>query len=419
MEKYNFKENFQIINPYSMFLAGMFLYILFPIIYWKIKISFPLSICILYGRIPFYYAGDLLDKLLLAIFLGIIGIIIGYKFNAANKIADKLPKFINVDKKWATRLSISFFAIGVLAYLIIIFMRGNIKSILNMSFEEKFQSPNLLYPYVAILSRFSEAGLFLLISINDKKHKLSKFFALIITLMLVHFIGGVRIDFIRIVLVIAGFYLFYIKKLRVKFFVSSFLIIFIIFYLIVWGAIRHKTIPVDESKFLNEYFIIDKLDFPMLLDNFLLILDTVPNQIPFQHGSTYARLIYLFIPRFVWQNKPIDMGTWITMNLRGESNSLTSATATNFGEMYLNFGYLGIILGSYILGFLLKVIVIYYKFQQNSKNSMGICVSLILSFLLFEQWRGSFGYTFLIYFVLLLPFIIIYLKKDGIIFKYI
>jgi len=65
------------------------------------------------------------------------------------------------------------------------------------------------------------------------------------------------------------------------------------------------------------------------------------------------------------------MGSWIIIEIRGEANSLTSAIAANFAEMYLNLGYFGVILGSLKLGVIFKIINNYYNFQLKSNQKMG------------------------------------------------
>jgi hypothetical protein len=65
--------------------------------------------------------------------------------------------------------------------------------------------------------------------------------------------------------------------------------------------------------------------------------------------------IYPFVPRFLWPSKPIlEEGGWFTVALRGGSGDAASAgssTAVTYpGDLYLQFGLLGILVGMLVLG---------------------------------------------------------------------
>ncbi|MBZ5668202.1 MAG: hypothetical protein LAO04_00510 [Acidobacteriia bacterium] len=64
---------------------------------------------------------------------------------------------------------------------------------------------------------------------------------------------------------------------------------------------------------------------------------------------------YPFVPRFLWPSKPIlQEGGWFTVALRGGSENLDnvgSSTAITYpGDLYLQFGLLGIPVGMFVLG---------------------------------------------------------------------
>ena len=65
--------------------------------------------------------------------------------------------------------------------------------------------------------------------------------------------------------------------------------------------------------------------------------------------------IYPFVPRFLWPSKPLlQEGGWFTLALQGRSGdsiSAGSSTAVTYpGDLYLQFGVLGIPVGMFILG---------------------------------------------------------------------
>lgn len=66
---------------------------------------------------------------------------------------------------------------------------------------------------------------------------------------------------------------------------------------------------------------------------------------------------YGLVPRVIWPEKPImsDFGLWFT-RLYLNSNSLNWNGPSAFGDLYRNFGYLGIPLGMFIVGVYLRVL---------------------------------------------------------------
>lgn len=71
--------------------------------------------------------------------------------------------------------------------------------------------------------------------------------------------------------------------------------------------------------------------------NFALIF----YDIPVQYGKQLLGVIFLFIPRLVWENKPVGSGAYMA---KLEKLHFDNISANYFAEGYINFGYLGILL---------------------------------------------------------------------------
>jgi hypothetical protein len=76
-----------------------------------------------------------------------------------------------------------------------------------------------------------------------------------------------------------------------------------------------------------------------------------------RYGDTMDYLLYAFIPRVVWGDKPVvTRGGWFTLYLgqaRNERDVSTSTGQSATGELYWNFGLPGVIVGMGFLGFLI------------------------------------------------------------------
>lgn len=79
-------------------------------------------------------------------------------------------------------------------------------------------------------------------------------------------------------------------------------------------------------------------------------------------GVTLSYLGYVFIPRFLWPEKPlIKQGQWFALEIgaahkerSGKANNSVNMTVP--GELYLNFGWLGMLLGCVAFGWLLAIL---------------------------------------------------------------
>jgi oligosaccharide repeat unit polymerase len=91
----------------------------------------------------------------------------------------------------------------------------------------------------------------------------------------------------------------------------------------------------------------------------LFIRQHVPNQIDYQYGYVYYVQMVNPIPRFIWEGKPtLDAGL-LMADLYGEVDSKTGEANLTIspgmiGEMYLNFGWLGVIVISAFGGWLVR-----------------------------------------------------------------
>lgn len=74
----------------------------------------------------------------------------------------------------------------------------------------------------------------------------------------------------------------------------------------------------------------------------------------FQHGETLSNIVYTFVPRIAWPDKPsMAHSLWFSayIGLAGSPEAANTATAmTAPGELYLNFGVPGIVVGMLVIG---------------------------------------------------------------------
>ncbi len=119
------------------------------------------------------------------------------------------------------------------------------------------------------------------------------------------------------------------------------------------------------SRFVGEYtlseYLLDGLAatsarFDGLGRASAIIRDT-PERVPFQGGWTIGYIALAYIPRILWPGKPnINIGQWVTDNY-GSGPAIASNTGPTWvGELYLNFGVLGVVGGMIAFGIFFRLL---------------------------------------------------------------
>lgn len=104
----------------------------------------------------------------------------------------------------------------------------------------------------------------------------------------------------------------------------------------------------------------------------------------FLRGSTLAYLGFAFVPRFLWPAKPkIAKGAWFAYEigeaiLRPDGTYGNSINMTVPGELYLNFGWSGVAVGSYLFGALLALFWSTAMFWTDENNPLGTAFGFYL-----------------------------------------
>jgi hypothetical protein len=104
----------------------------------------------------------------------------------------------------------------------------------------------------------------------------------------------------------------------------------------------------------------------------------------YRDGETLDYLGYAFIPRFLWPEKPIiAKGAWFAMEIgqaymRRDGSISNSVAMTIPGELYLNFGWPGVVLGCLAYGMLLGVFWTRTGFWEDPDNAFGSAFGFFL-----------------------------------------
>lgn len=127
------------------------------------------------------------------------------------------------------------------------------------------------------------------------------------------------------------------------------------------------------------------------------------------YGYGFLGTLFFFVPRSIWESKPITSGIEISQiaGLR-----LDNVSMPIIGEFFLNFWYVGIIIGPVIIALLLKIVDEAYGRYNAQQISLRHLVYFELVGLVVYNMRGgllsSFAYTVSILFTWALIHLIVY-----------
>lgn len=102
--------------------------------------------------------------------------------------------------------------------------------------------------------------------------------------------------------------------------------------------------------------------------NFLRALDTYPSTTPFERGKTILALAVNPVPRVLWTEKPLSMSVLMAFRRVGYSGAIdfsreewaeianASFSVTFLGEMWANYGWLGVMMGPFVLALIYRLL---------------------------------------------------------------
>ena len=91
-----------------------------------------------------------------------------------------------------------------------------------------------------------------------------------------------------------------------------------------------------------------------------VVMALTPDVLPPMMGKTMLGLIYGWVPRFLWHDKPaISPAYYFTTSYLGEPpDTPTSAAMTVLGDLYMNFLWPGLVVGMFVVGVVLRAFAV-------------------------------------------------------------
>jgi len=358
-----------------------------------------------YGHLQDVSGGDyILARSLTVSLVGLIAFYFGYVLAPLNPL--ERARILRLREFWSVRIT---------QYIIIASLIGFVVAVAwffhSVGLSEYINTPRSmrhdLYAGSYISGFFvdwgSTAAFFSLVLIFEKlKHRPYYYgvFLLFIVLTYIWFnlfvFSGSRIQVVRIAAMLLIYWHLRINRVSI---LRLFTLGFIgIIFIVIMGYLRSGLGDLNASVSVFNLFhdrsnlltiVIYALDFPTAYDIYLMIVNHLPDY-DYGYGMSYLKLLFLFVPRSIWPDKPENI-TWISTRLfRPEQLDLgVSYNPTILGEMYYNFGIFGVISLCFLFGMCCHLPLTYYK--KNRFSIGGIIIYSVLLFSIIEQFRGAFS----------------------------
>jgi oligosaccharide repeat unit polymerase len=111
-----------------------------------------------------------------------------------------------------------------------------------------------------------------------------------------------------------------------------------------------------------------------------VVTHNVPRDYPYQYGKTLVSIIWVPIPRTLWASKPpVRIGPEIGPPVFGFPATRISGDPPGIvGELWINGGYLAVVIGMFLLGAVIKRLNRWYRLVQSTDGLTAIIFGMMI-----------------------------------------
>jgi hypothetical protein len=321
---------------------------------------------------PIPLTGSALARGMLAALLGYAALLAGYALPLGNLIANVVPR---MKREWSAETAIAI-ALLIIAMGWAVLVPGNLGWI-----PERAGSGVL-----GTIAAGSTIGIGLL-AICYQRYRSPV--ALLLLLMLVpptmffNFFTASKLLFLMPILIIGFVHVVLTRRLRFRWIVGGVLALAIIYPIakayreymdahsfgtvqmimhpyLAFGLISSIATTSDPVEYVEQGMMTTatRLDGLGILS---VVVRDAGVRVPFQNGRTLAYIPITYVPRLLWPGKPrFETGQWVTDNFGSGPQIKSSTGATWIGELFFNFGWIGVLFGMPLAGVWIRFIHEYF-----------------------------------------------------------
>ena len=340
---------------------------LFVLLYGFYYVSRPLYIILMGEQVSllgFYLDRETFTLALIYCALGLFGFLVGYYWGRSRVVAGHFRAIEEFDMQRAWWIALACIAVGVAAYVYVIYVLGGglIKTFNTERTARYFIVAK--NPYVASLTALIGVGILVVYYISIVKRSTPWQWRIFFLASLIYGVvdiafSGSRRSIVNIVfaMLMQRHYLRHPLSLRRVMPWLAILLVFSFTWLYVRttmnqgvDAVRDRLGQLQATEVFDDVYTQGD---NAVFDYLVAIINTVPTPYDYNYGAGLMRFVYFLIPREVWPEKPENISRVMTERY----DPLTylnggSASASMVGEFYLEFGWLAILPGALMLGYI-------------------------------------------------------------------
>lgn len=353
----------------------------------------------------FYLDRDTMALALLACALGMFAFQIGYYWGRSRNFKANFTDIAQLDWQRARFVAWLFIAVGVLAYIYVIFvLGGGWEATFNTERTARYYI-SAKNPYVANLTSLVGAGLvtlcFLALLDTERKVKWYVLIGLVLAYGAVDITySGSRRFLVNIVFAVLLQRHYLRKRLNVHRALPLLLVlmIFSASWLYVRStmhegseAVRERLAQVNPNQVFDD---VNTQGDNVIFDYLIAIMNTVPTTYDYGYGTGLLRFLYFPIPRQVWIDKPENVNRILTQRYDPVAYLNGASAGTSLvGEWYLEFGWMGIVPGALLLGALFGLAYRWMLANLSARLAVLVYSCALFSFVAAITRGGMFGAT--------------------------
>jgi len=312
---------------------------------------------------------------LVCIALALAGIIIGMRLPFGRKVADRIPSFAPIwNRNEGVQLSVMIICFGLALYLYLIYEIG-VEVYLNASYVETYQLA-IGKGYLGIGVVFIQIGILLLYTaLTDEENPYPWLPLLAMVLFTATtFRLGRRSIVLETVLGLLAIKHFHAGRIR-----RGWMLVVTFLFMVGMVVIGQARSSMNQGltgmvEYIQYDFSTDDLwnffnegaAVPFSVDE---VTKMIPQHMSYQWGKTYIQTFEMLVPRAIYPDRPLSQSEWFAQEVAPDVAAQGGGFSfSHIAEGYVNFGYIGVFMVCFGIGFFINCMVQYRRLHPRSKS---------------------------------------------------